>query len=99
MHHDITPDTVAQVIYQQAICPTGDPQDALNDWMKVTSGLGCVLADWQRLAPGRPGYEAQTEALTTALLKAQGIMRCLGRAAQDRGDGYRHPSSPTKPWS
>ena len=80
MHHDITPDTVAQVIYQQAICPTGDPHDALNDWMKVTSGLGCVLADWQRLPPGRPGYEAQTEALTTALLKAQSIMRCLARA-------------------
>jgi hypothetical protein len=81
MHYDITPDTVAQVIYQQAICPTGDPQDALNDWMKVSSGLGCFLANWQRLASGQPGYEGQTEALTTALLKAEKIMRCLARAA------------------
>ena len=70
-----------QVIYQQAICPTGDPQDALTDWMKVSSGLGCFLANWQRLASGQPGYEEQTEALTTALLKAEKIMRCLARAA------------------
>ena len=81
MHHDITPDTVAQVIYQQAICPTGDPQDAVKEWLDITSGLACVLANWQRLAPGRPGYEGQTEALTKALLKADNIMRCLARVA------------------
>ena len=81
MQHDNTPDTVAQVIFQQAICPTGDPQDAVKEWLKITSGLACALANWQRLAPGRPGYEAQTEALTTALLKAENIMRCLARAA------------------
>ena len=39
MHYDITPDTVAQVIYQQAICPTGDPQDALNDWMNLKTAV------------------------------------------------------------
>ena len=64
MHHDITSETVAQVVYQQAICPTGDPQDAVQEWLRITSGLACVLAYWQRLAPGRPGYEGQTEALT-----------------------------------
>ena len=79
MQHDITPDT-AQVIYQKAICPTGDPQDALNGWMDITSGLAYVLANWQRVAPGRPGYEGQTEALTKALLKAENIMHCLARA-------------------
>ena len=81
MHYDITPDTVAQHIYEQIICPTGDPQDAVKEWMDITSGLACALANWQRLAPGRPGYEAQTEALTTALLKADNIMRCLARVA------------------
>ena len=81
MHHDITPDTVAQVIYQQTICPAGDPQDAVKEWMDITSGLACVLANWQRVALGQPGYEGQTEALTTALLKAENIMRCLARAA------------------
>ena len=81
MHYDITPDTVAQVIYQKAICPTGVPQDAVKEWMDITSGLACALANWQRLAPGRPGYEAQTEALTKALLKADNIMRCLARVA------------------
>ena len=81
MHRDITPDRLAQVVYQQAICPTGDPQDAVQEWLAITSGLACALANWQRLAPNRPGYEAQTEALTTALLKAEDIMRCLARAA------------------
>ncbi len=81
MHHDITPDRLAQVVYQQAICPTGDPQEAVKEWLDITSGLACVLANWQRLAPGRPGYEWQTAALTKALLKADNIMRCLARAA------------------
>ncbi len=35
MHYDITPDTVAQVIYQKAICPTGVPQDAVKEWMDI----------------------------------------------------------------
>ena len=81
MQHDITPDTVAQVIYHNAICTTGDHQDAVKEWLDITSGLACVLANWQRLAPGRPGYEGQTEALTKALLKAVNIMRCLARTA------------------
>lgn len=70
MRHDITPDTVAQVIYQQIICPSGDPLKALTEWMDITSGLGCALANWQRVAVGRPGYEVQTAALTQALLRA-----------------------------
>ena len=81
MRHDITPDTVAQVIYQQIICPSGDPQKALTEWMDMTSGLGCALANWQRVAVGRPGYEAQIQAMTQALLRAQDIMRCLARVA------------------
>ena len=81
MRHDITPDTVAQVIYQQIICPSGDPREALTEWMDQTSGLGCILANWQRVAQGRPGYEAQTAVLTKALLQAQEIMRCLARVA------------------
>ncbi|HPB76801.1 MAG TPA: hypothetical protein PLY96_16325 [Chromatiaceae bacterium] len=81
MRHDITPDTVAQVIYQQIICPSGDPREALTEWMDITSGLGCALGNWQRVAVGRPGYEAQTAALTQALLRAQDIMRCLARVA------------------
>ena len=50
-------------------------------------GVGCkrpliVLTKGPRLASGRPGgYEV----LTTALLKAENILRCLARAAQDRG--------------
>lgn len=66
MPHDITPDTVAQHIYEQIICPTGNPQNAVNEWMDMTRGLACVLANGQRLAQGRPGYEAQTEMLTKA---------------------------------
>ena len=81
MRHDITPDTLAQVIYQQIICPSGDPREALMEWMEITSGLGCVLGNWQRLTQGRPGYEAQTAVLIKALLQAQDIMRCLARVA------------------
>jgi len=81
MRHDITPDTVAQAIYHEIICPTGDPQKALMEWMDITSGLGCALANWQRVAVGQPGYEAQTQAMTEALLRAQDIMRCLARVA------------------
>ena len=81
MRHDITPDTLAQVIYQQIICPSGDPREALMEWMEITSGLGCVLGNWQRLTQGRPGYEDQTAVLTKALLQAQDIMRCLARVA------------------
>ena len=79
MHHDITPDTVAQVIFEQAICPTGNPRDALNEWMDMTSGLTFVLANWQRLAPGHPGYQAQTEVLIEALQKVQSIYRALAK--------------------
>ena len=51
--------------------------------MEMTRGLGCrcILANWQRVAQGRPGYEAQTAVLTKALLQAQDIMRCLARVA------------------
>ncbi len=81
MHEEITHENVARFIYEQIICPTGVPQDALNEWMDVTSGLGRVLANWQRLAPDRPGYEDQTAILIKALFKAQNIMRCLARVA------------------
>jgi hypothetical protein len=81
MRHDITPEAVAQHIYDRIICPTGDPQKALTEWMDITSGLGCALDNWQRVAVGRPGYEAQTQAMTQALLRAQNIMRCLARVA------------------
>ena len=81
MRHDITPDTVAQHIFERIICPTGDPRADLLAWMDMTSGLGCALANWQRLAVGRPGYEAQTQAMTEALNRAQDIMRCLARVA------------------
>jgi len=49
--------------------------------MEMTRGLGCALANWQRVAVGRPGYEAHTQAMTQAPLRAQDIMRCLARAA------------------
>lgn len=39
MHHHITPDRLAQVVYQQAICPTGDPQDAIKEWLLITSSF------------------------------------------------------------
>ena len=53
MRHDITPEAVAQHIYDRIICPTGDPQKALTEWMDITSGLGCALDNWQRVAVGR----------------------------------------------
>ena len=81
MHHDITRDNVAKQIYDRIICPTGDPQQDLITWMDITRRLGCVLAQWQRQPPAHPGYEAQSEALAEALLKAQDIMRCLARVA------------------
>jgi len=81
MHEEITPENVARFIYEQIICPTGDPHDALTEWMDVASGLGRVLANWQRLEPDRPGYEVQTATLIKALFKAQNIMRCLARIA------------------
>lgn len=81
MRQDITPETVAQHIYEGIICPSGNPRADLMAWMDQTSGLGCILANWQRVAQGRPGYEDQTAVLTKALLQAQDIMRCLARVA------------------
>ena len=60
--------------------------------MGITSGLACALANWQRLAPGRPGYEGQTEALTKALLKADNIMRCWPESLSSPGSGPRGPA-------
>lgn len=75
MRYDITPETVAQVIYHRIICPTRDPQNDVNEWVDMTSGLGASWPTgngWLRVARG---YEAQTAVLTKALFQAQNITR------------------------
>ena len=79
MQHDLGRDNGAHCIYNRIRCPTGKPQRDLVAWMEMTSGQGCALANWQRLAKAQPVYDTQTEALTAAFYKAHPILRCLAR--------------------
>ncbi|HPB75814.1 MAG TPA: hypothetical protein PLY96_11275 [Chromatiaceae bacterium] len=81
MLHEISTHNLADQIFDQVICPSGDTFQEMKHWLQVTRGLAVLLARTQR----RPVAEAldpeQIAALEQAFVKAEKISHLLARVA------------------
>ncbi len=72
---------IADQIFDQVICPSGDALREMNHWLEVTRGLAVVLAQTRRKPVAGTMNPAQIAAIEQAFVKAEKISRLLARVA------------------
>ena len=81
MLHEISAHKIADQIFDQVICPSGDAFQEMNRWLAVTRGLAVVLAQTRRTPVAGVLNPEQVAALEQAFVKAEKISRLLARVA------------------
>lgn len=81
MLHEISTHTIADQIFDQVICPSGDTFQEMTRWLAVTRGLAVLLAQTQRTTATESLDLEQVAALEQAFIKAEKISRLLARVA------------------
>lgn len=81
MLHQSPTHNLADQIFDQVICPSGDAFQEMKRWLAVTRGLAVLLAQTQRTPVAGALDPEQIAALEQAFVKAEKISRLLARVA------------------